>query len=101
VGIVIDMRVVSNFVSVSVWANVRALIPSLAASAIMAATLQFLLNSASGQPGIPALIVLVVAGAAEYAGLLWLLDSEAVMALFALARTFIPGRSLPAVSQPD
>ena len=58
VGIVIDMRVVSNFVSVSVWANVRALIPSLAASALMAATLQLLLNSASGQPSIPVLIVL-------------------------------------------
>jgi PST family polysaccharide transporter len=101
VGIVIDMRVVSNFVSVSVWANVRALLPSLAASALMAATLQLLLNSASGQPGIPILIVLVVAGAAEYAGLLWLLDSEAVKALFALARTFIPRRSLPAVSHPD
>jgi O-antigen/teichoic acid export membrane protein len=101
VGIVIDMRVVSNFVSVSVWANVRALIPSLAASTLMAATLQFLLNSASGQPSIPALVLLVLAGAAEYAGLLWLLDSEAVKALFALARTFIPGRSLPAVSHPD
>jgi O-antigen/teichoic acid export membrane protein len=101
VGIVIDMRVVSSFVSVSVWANVRALIPSLTASALMAATLQILLNAAPGQPGIPALIVLVVAGAAEYAGLLWLLDSEAVDALFALARTFIPRRSLPAVSHPD
>jgi O-antigen/teichoic acid export membrane protein len=101
VGIVIDMRVVSSFVSVSVWANVRALIPSLAASALMAATLQFLLSAASGQPSIPALVVLVLAGAAEYAGLLWLLDSEAVKALFALARTFIPGRSLPAVSHPD
>jgi PST family polysaccharide transporter len=101
VGIVIDMRVVSTFVGVSVWANVRALLPSLAASAIMAASLQLLLNSAPGQPSIPLLIVLVIAGTAEYVGLLWLLDPASFNALFALARSFIPGRSPSVAPHPD
>jgi PST family polysaccharide transporter len=93
VGIVIDMWVVAGFVGVSVWANVRALLPSLAASTVMAASVQLLVMSSNGEPSIPALIVLVAAGAAEYVGLLWLLDRESVAALFSLARGFASRRS--------
>jgi O-antigen/teichoic acid export membrane protein len=92
IGIVIDMRVVANFVGVSVWENVRALLPSLAASAIMAATLQALFLFTSDAPGLPALVLAIIAGAAEYIALLCLFDRESVDGLLDLARGFLPKR---------
>lgn len=92
VGIVIDMRVVSEFVKVGVWENVRALLPSLISSALMAATLQALFVAAGGVPGVGALVLCIAAGAAQYMALLWVLDPEAVDSLMSLARGFIPGR---------
>lgn len=86
IGIVIDMKVVAAFVGVGVWDNVRALLPSLGSSALMAATLQVLFMLAGGAPGILALALCIAAGAAQYVAVLWLLDSEAVDALTALVR---------------
>lgn len=95
-GIVIDMRVVADFVGVSVWSNVRALVPSLLSSVLMAATLQLLFMLHPGVPGVPGLIVAVAAGAAQYTALLWLLDREVVEWLVRLARGYLPGKRLTA-----
>ncbi|MGA7730450.1 MAG: lipopolysaccharide biosynthesis protein [Chloroflexia bacterium] len=90
IGIVIDMRVVANFVGVSVWENVRVLLPSLVSSVVMAATLQTLFLFTSNVPGLPALVLAIAAGAAEYIALLWLLDRESVDGLLDLAGGIFP-----------
>ncbi len=92
IGIVIDMQVVAGFVGVSVWANVRALLPSLVSSALMAATLQAFFTLSSRAANLPALILSIAAGAAQYTALLWLLDRDSVDALLDLARGFLPRR---------
>jgi hypothetical protein len=58
----------------------------------MAATLQAFFVFTGDMPGLPALILAAVAGAAQYAALLWLLDRDSVNALMALARDFLPTR---------
>jgi PST family polysaccharide transporter/lipopolysaccharide exporter len=100
IGIVIDMWVVAGFVTVSVWANMRALLPSLVSAALMAATLQTLFMLTPGPVGLPALALCIAAGAAQYVALLWILDRDAVNSLLALARDFLP-RKRPVATEAD
>jgi PST family polysaccharide transporter len=90
IGIAIDMKVVAGFVGVGVWENVRALLPSLVSSGAMAAMLQVLFMFTGDVPGPATLGIGIVAGAAQYTVLLWLLDHDSVDGLLDVARGFLP-----------
>jgi PST family polysaccharide transporter len=90
IGIAIDMKVVAGFVGVGVRENVRALLPSLVSSGAMAAMLQVLFMFTGDVPGPATLGIGIVAGAAQYTVLLWLLDHDSVDGLLDVARGFLP-----------
>ena len=92
VVILIDMWTVSRFVQISMRANLQAIWPPLAASAIMAAAVRLVFLLDPRESSIPLLIVAIITGGAVYAGALWLLDRPTVSALLDLARGMVARR---------
>jgi PST family polysaccharide transporter len=79
----VQVTIVSRQLKMSLWESARTLLVPLAGSAVMAAVLipveQLI------EPPLPALIVGVVAGAAVYLGMLWLLARDQLLRLRAMA----------------
>ncbi len=100
VGILIDMAFVSRFVQVSVWTNLRALWPPLAAGAGMALALQALYRLDPGYTSISVLALAVVAAGVIYLALIWLFDRSAVSGLLGLLQNML-GRNRPPAVRPD
>jgi PST family polysaccharide transporter len=92
VVILIDMWTVSRFVQISMRANLQAIWPPLAASAIMAAAVRLVFLLDPRESSIPLLAVAIITGGAVYAGALWLLDRPTVSALLDLARGLVARR---------
>ncbi|MEO8288309.1 MAG: lipopolysaccharide biosynthesis protein [Chloroflexota bacterium] len=92
-GIIIDMWVVSGFVGVSVWANLRVIWPPMVASAIMAAAVQVLLVFGRDGSSILSLVLATLSGSAIYVSLIWLLDGATVNGLVSLARSMLRRKS--------
>jgi hypothetical protein len=92
VVILIDMWTVSRFVQISMRANLQAIWPPLAASAIMAAAVRLVFLLDPRESSIPLLAVAIITGGAVYAGALWLLARPTVSALLDLARGLVARR---------
>jgi PST family polysaccharide transporter len=92
VVILIDMWTVSRFVQISMRANLQAIWPPLAASAIMAGAVRLVFLLDPRESSIPLLAVAIITGGAVYAGALWLLDRPTVSALLDLARGLVARR---------
>jgi PST family polysaccharide transporter len=86
IGMLIDMYVVSRFVGISIPSNLRIIWPPFGAAIVMAAAVRAFLVMDTGGKSIPALVAAIALGALVYTGAIWLLDRQAVTALWALAR---------------
>lgn len=84
VGIAIDMAVIARFVQISVVANLRAIWPPFGAAVVMALAMFGVLLLDPTLTSIPVLALAVLVGAAVYAGMVWLLDRDAVRGLVTL-----------------
>jgi O-antigen/teichoic acid export membrane protein len=85
VGIGIDLLFVSRVAGVDPLHNLRVIAPSILAAAGMALLMRGIFALDDDAASLPTLIIASLAGAAAYAGLIWLLDREAVRGLLRLA----------------
>lgn len=89
IGIFIDMWVVSGFVKVTVWANLRVIWPPMLASVLMAVAVRALFIFTPDSSSLPVFALAVLVGAVLYVALISLLDRPTVGALLSLARSMV------------
>lgn len=85
VGITIDMLVIARFVKISVLANLRSILPPVAAAIVMAVSMRGVMMLDPTLTSIPLLLLAMIVGGTVYSGMVWLLDRETVRGVWSLA----------------
>ena len=83
------MLVVARFVDVSVWANLRAIWPPLAAATLMMAAVRLVFLLDPSETSRLCFLLAIVVGGCVYLAMLWLLDRYAVGDVVSMGRSFL------------